>query len=287
MRSGLRHKDYGPIRRKQGAVALAGNAPRPPRGFEVTAERGMPVEIPDALIQALRRARRAAALTGAGISVESGIPTFRDAQSGLWARYDPAELATPEAFCRNPRLVWEWYDSRRSAVAAALPNPGHFALAELERRIPEFTIITQNVDGLHRRAGNTRIHELHGNIQRTKCFEEGLEVLEWEKTGEVPPRCPRCGGRLRPDVVWFGEMLPEDAMNASIRAAEKCDLLLVVGTSSLVYPAASLPYHAMARGAAVAEVNPVETPLTPRVSWFIAGKAGEALPALVRAAWPA
>jgi NAD-dependent deacetylase len=173
------------------------------------------VAFPPDLITRLRAAPRVTVLTGAGISAESGVPTFREAQTGLWEKFRPEELATPEAFQRNPKMVWEWYEWRRQRVRTVAPNPGHLALADLQRRVPEFFLITQNVDGLHQRAGSQRVIELHGNINRTKCFEEDQVVEKWEETGEVPPRCPRCGGKLRPDVVWFGEMLPPEAMAAA------------------------------------------------------------------------
>jgi NAD-dependent deacetylase len=185
-------------------------------------------------------------LTGAGISAESGIPTFRDAQSGLWARYRPEDLATPEAFERDPKLVWEWYAWRRERVKNVAPNPGHLALVELERRTGDFTLITQNVDNLHQRAGSRRIIELHGNITRVKCFERGHAVSEWG--AGTPPRCPQCDGRLRPDVVWFGENLPDGVFEQALAAAEACDVFLSIGTSALVYPAASLPMAALERG---------------------------------------
>src|SRR5215469_12429556 len=157
--------------------------------------------ISGALIQRLTTARSVTVLTGAGVSAESGVPTFRDAQTGLWAKYNPEDLATPRAFRSNPRLVWEWYTWRRTLVAGAKPNPAHFALVELERLVPEFHLITQNVDGLHQQAGSQKVIELHGNITRTKCFDEGTIVSKWAETGEVPPKCPDCGGLLRPDVV--------------------------------------------------------------------------------------
>lgn len=241
------------------------------------------MDIPASLIQVLLRARRVAALTGAGVSAESGVPTFRDAQTGLWAQYDPHELATPEAFQRNPRLVWEWYAWRREKVAGVEPNPGHYALAEMERRFPEFTLITQNVDGLHRRAGSRRMLELHGDITRSKCFACSRPAEAWAKTGEIPPRCPTCGGRLRPDVVWFGEMLPERALAAAMDAAARCDVFLSIGTSSLVYPAAALPEMALGAGAVVVEINPSETPLTPRATHSLRGPSGVVLPALLAA----
>lgn len=238
------------------------------------------------MVNALRGARRVVALTGAGISAESGVPTFRDAQTGLWSRFKPEELATPEAFRKNPKLVWEWYAMRRARLREVEPNAGHFALAEIERRVPGFLIATQNVDGLHQRAGSRRVVELHGNITRTKCFSENAPVAEWSDTGEVPPRCPRCGGFLRPDVVWFNEQLPEDAFAPAAAASRACDLFLSIGTSALVYPAASLPLSAKAGGAMVVEINPESTPLTARADYFLRGPSGRLLPALVRAAWP-
>lgn len=242
--------------------------------------------IPAALPALLRSARQVAVLTGAGISAESGVPTFRDAQTGLWAKYRPEDLATAEAFLRDPRMVWEWYAWRRDLVGKAQPNPGHLALAEMERRIPGFTLITQNVDGLHREAGNRKVLELHGNIRRTKCFDENRVVESWPDTGEAPPRCPECGGFLRPDVVWFGEMLPEAELAAAVESAESCEVFLCVGTSAVVEPAASLPFTALRAGAVVIEVNPTETPLTPRASFSLRGAAGKVLPALLAATWP-
>ncbi len=239
---------------------------------------------PPGLISALSEAERVVALTGSGISAESGVPTFREAQTGLWERYDPQELATPEAFARDPRLVWEWYEWRRGLVAAAEPNPGHEALAKLEERVPAFTLVTQNVDGLHARAGSRAVIELHGNITRSKCSEEGVVVEGYEDDGK-PPSCPRCGAPLRPDVVWFGEMLPAGAMEAASEAARRCDLLLSIGTSSLVYPAAALPYEALEYGATLVEINPDETPLTPHADFALRGRAGEALPELLRLAF--
>ena len=235
------------------------------------------------LIEVLRSARYVVVLTGAGISAESNIPTFREAQTGLWAKYSPEELATPQAFRHNPKLVWEWYVWRRELVSQAKPNPGHLALAELEQRVPKFTLITQNVDGLHQRAGSRNIAELHGNINRTKCFDEGDIIDSWPPTTELPPRCPRCGGYLRPDVVWFGETLPPQALHAAFEAAQQCDLFFSIGTSALVKPAASLPYEALRRGVTVVEINPDETPLTPYVTFALQGPSGQVLPALVQA----
>jgi NAD-dependent deacetylase len=240
-------------------------------------------DIPLGLADALRNAKHIAVLTGAGISAESGIPTFRDAQTGLWAQYDPRDLATPEAFRRNPRLVWEWYDWRRELVARSEPNAGHLALVELERLAPRFTLITQNIDGLHRRAGSQNIVALHGDITRTRCFSEDTIVERWADTGDVPPRCPRCGGMLRPDVVWFGEQLPELALSTAQRAALDCDLFLSIGTSGEVEPAASLPYLARYHGATLVVVNPAVEPAAERGYYALSGPAGTVLPALVRA----
>lgn len=235
--------------------------------------------------EAIASARSIVVLTGAGISAESGIPTFRDAMTGLWSRFRPEDLATPEAFRSDPRTVWEWYAARRERVAEARPNPGHEALARLERRAgaggAAYLLVTQNVDGLHAVAGSERLVELHGNIRRVKCFDRGHRVATWPRDGPVPPACPRCGSALRPDVVWFGEALPQEAIAAALAAARGCDLFLSVGTSGLVEPAASLPLAALERGARVIEVNPVATPLTRRAWIALAGPAGEVLPRLV------
>jgi NAD-dependent deacetylase len=247
---------------------------------------GKSLVFPEWLPRQLRQARHLVVLTGAGISAESGVPTFRDAQTGLWERFRPEELASPEAFRRDPRLVWEWYAWRRERISRASPNAGHFALVELEKRLPSFTLITQNVDGLHQRAGSGLrfpVIELHGNIQRTKCFDEDQVVETWEETGLIPPRCPRCAGWLRPDVVWFGELLPVEALNAALAAATGCDLFLSVGTSGLVEPAASLPFLALSAHVPVVEVNPNSTPLSALATVVLPGPAGEVLPALVKA----
>lgn len=232
------------------------------------------------LIAALRKARFVAALTGAGVSAESGLATFRDAPTGLWARFDPHELATPSAFARNPQLVWDWYAWRRKCVAQARPNAGHAALAELELRAREFVLITQNVDGLHQRAGSRNVVELHGNIARVKCSREGTIVVNWETAANAVPRCANCGALLRPDVVWFEERLPEPALAAAEDAAHRCDVLLVVGTSAEVYPAAALPVLAQRSGAMVVEINPQTTALSATADHVLRGAAGAVLPAL-------
>ncbi len=239
--------------------------------------------VPD-LINALRNAQRVTVLTGAGVSAESGVPTFRDAQTGLWAQYNSEELATPEAFQRNPRLVWEWYAWRRQLVAQAAPNPAHLALAEIERRVPNFTLITQNVDGLHQRAGSVNLIELHGNVGRVICAVERIEVTAWDAS-TLPPLCPHCGAYLRPDVVWFGEQLPGAALVAALEASSACDLFCSIGTSGLVEPAASLPQIALEDGATVAVINLDITTNSYPQCHFINARAGELLPALVEATW--
>lgn len=244
------------------------------------------VEIPPSLIERLRTAEHVAILTGAGTSAESGVPTFREAQSGLWARYDPQELATPQAFRRNPELVWDWYAWRRDLVSGAKPNEGHFALAALERHVPRVSLITQNVDGLHQIAGSSDVIELHGNIRRTKCSSCGIEVVEFDEIGSKPPRCPACDAYLRPDVVWYGENLPEQALARAFRAALDCNIFFSIGTSALVQPAASLPIEALQHGATVVEINPQRTPLSTYVTFRIAGPSGIVLPELLRQTWP-
>lgn len=237
--------------------------------------------IPAELRRKLLAAKSVTVLTGAGVSAESGVPTFRDAQTGLWAKYRPEELATPRAFQRNPRLVWEWYAWRRQLVADARPNPAHRALVAMEEQFSQFQLITQNVDGLHQRAGSRKVIELHGNITRTKCFDEGTIVANWQDTGEVPPRCPHCGGLLRPDVVWFEEAMPEAEMELAVVASTTCDLFLSIGTSAVVYPAAALPAEALRCGATVVEINPQSTPFTARAHFALVGPAGVVLPQLL------
>jgi NAD-dependent deacetylase len=239
--------------------------------------------INEQLIERLLQARSVAVLTGAGVSAESGIPTFRDAQTGLWARYDPGDLATPEAFDRNPRLVWEWYDYRRGLVAAASPNSAHMALAALERRFSDFTLITQNVDGLHERAGSRNMIELHGNITRIICARERTVAERRHETGDIPPRCLACGGLLRPDVVWFGEPLPPEAWEAALAATQRCDVFLSVGTSGIVRPAADLPLRAKRNGAYTAEINLELSLLSDLFDVRLHGPAGWILPAIVAA----
>ncbi|MCF6228361.1 MAG: NAD-dependent deacylase [Planctomycetes bacterium] len=248
----------------------------------------MPIEIPQQLIANFQKTHRVCVLTGAGISAESGIPTFREAQTGLWAKFEATELATPEAFRKNPKLVWDWYQWRRELCRKASPNHGHKSLVNLQRCCPNFTLVTQNVDGLHERAGSTDVIELHGNIMRSKCADTGRllrgEVHELPENGESPPLHPETGGVLRPDVVWFNEQLPAENLRSAVEAAHQCDIFLSIGTSSLVYPAAALPFEALNSGATVVEINPTPTQLSSMATHCLRAPAGVALPALLKAA---
>lgn len=240
-----------------------------------------------ALRQAVDEAERIVALTGAGISAESGVPTFRG-PGGLWRNYSPEKLATPEAFAENPRLVWEWYDWRRSLIRKAEPNAGHRALVELERRKASeaggpsgFTLVTQNVDGLHDRAGSRNVVKLHGDIWWVRCMGCGVEQRNEQVPLEnLPPRCA-CGASLRPGVVWFGEPLPEAAWERAVEASSNAQVFLAVGTSAVVYPAAGLAELAQAAGARLAIVNAEPTPLDAMADWVLPGKSGELLPRLL------
>ncbi|AWN24435.1 NAD-dependent deacylase [Deinococcus irradiatisoli] len=233
--------------------------------------------------RALGDADRVAVLTGAGVSAESGIPTFRDAQSGHWARLRPEDLASPEAYRRDPEMVWEWYAGRYRDVTAAQPNAAHRALAELERRLAGgFLLVTQNVDGLHQRAGSRQIEELHGNLTQARCetCRRRSALLPPEQL-TLPPTCPHCGSRMRPDVVWFGELLPPAALARAEEAFAAAQVALVIGTSSLVQPAASLALLTLEHGGTVIELNPDETPLTPFASLSLRLPASQTLPALL------
>lgn len=230
--------------------------------------------------QWLREASPVAVLTGAGISAESGIPTFRGA-GGLWRQFRAEELATPQAFARDPRLAWEWYDWRRGLIAQAEPNPAHRALAELENRVPRFTLITQNVDGLHDRAGSRNLLKVHGDIWEVRCVVCGRQRRDDRvPLPELPPRC-ECGGIERPGVVWFGEPLPSDVWDCAERAARQAQVFIVAGTSAVVYPAAGLAPLARAAGAKIIEVNLEETPFSEEVDCSLRGRAGELLPQLI------
>jgi NAD-dependent deacetylase len=234
----------------------------------------------DLAVDWLRDCKFLFVLTGAGVSKESGIPTFRDALEGFWSNYNPEELATPQGFKNNPSLVWQWYDSRRQKVKDVEPNPGHFAIAELQKLVPNFFLCTQNVDGLHIRAGSTDVVEIHGSLSRFKCFDREHEALDVPFDLKEPPQC-ECGSLIRPAVVWFNEAMPEKLLKASFVAAGKADVALVVGTSGLVHPAASLPYIAKQAGARIIEVNPNRTELTESADLFLAGPSGVVLPQLV------
>jgi NAD-dependent deacetylase len=236
--------------------------------------------ISERLKSCLATATHVVAFTGAGISAESGVPTFRGAD-GIWNKMRPEELASMDGFLRNPELVWEWYAHRKRIIAEVQPNAGHVALARMERCVPHFTVITQNIDNLHRRAGSRNVHELHGNIERNYCIACGRRYSNDEVLKAVGiPRCAACNGKIRPDVVWFGEALPEDEWEASVRASESASLFLSIGTSAVVYPAASLPVVAKAAGAYLVEINPEPTALTERADEFLQGPAGTILPLL-------
>jgi NAD-dependent deacetylase len=227
----------------------------------------------------LREARSLTVLTGAGVSAASGVPTFRGAD-GLWRRYRPEELATPQAFARDPQLVWEWYAWRRERIASCQPNAAHEVIAGWSRRLPGFTLITQNVDGLHERAGTVRVIRFHGSIWELRCWS-GCGAAPWRDERvplpELPPRCRRCGGLARPGVVWFGEGIDRAVMTQSERAA-RCDLFFVIGTASAVYPAAGLTALASAHGAFTVEINPDATEASERVDLSIRGAAETVLP---------
>ncbi|WP_273809702.1 MULTISPECIES: SIR2 family NAD-dependent protein deacylase [unclassified Pseudomonas] len=241
--------------------------------------------LPPVLLERLRQADEVLVLTGAGVSAESGIATFREALTGLWARFDPAQLATAEAFVEDPVRVWSWYEWRRAQALAAQPNPAHLALAEWGRRHGRLRLVTQNVDDLHERAGSRAVIHLHGSLHAPRCFACARPLAapalpEAEDQRVAPPRCAFCGGLARPGVVWFGEALPEEALASAWTLAERCDLCLVVGTSGLVQPAASLPGVARQQGATVVRVDP-RLAADFNDDWQLLGAAGAILPALL------
>jgi NAD-dependent deacetylase len=251
--------------------------------------------VDEKLIAAARRATRVTVLTGAGVSAESGIPTFRDKQTGLWEKFDVMDLATPEAFERDPSLVWGWYEWRRAIVKKARPNPAHRALAALEEHVPQLTLVTQNVDDLHERAGSQGTIHLHGSLEQPRCVRcetpyahpEGIPDASRGGGRVDPPRCVACGGHVRPGVVWFGEPLPELEWLAAVTAASTCEIFLSIGTSSLVQPAASLIEHARGAGALTVQVNLNPTDCDMLFDVAIQGAAGEELPRLFRSIWGA
>lgn len=235
----------------------------------------------DALRSVLGRAGEVVVFSGAGMSAESGVPTFRG-EDGIWKKFKPEELANFSSFIRNPALVWEWYDHRKKLMSAVEPNAGHRAIAAMEKCFEKVTVVTQNVDNLHRRAGSSIIYELHGNIDRNYCIGCGTFITDIPPIEPgTAPRCTACGGLIRPDVVWFGEDLPEEEWNASVAAARRADLFIAVGTSGVVYPAASIPSLAKRAGAYVVEINTEPTDLTALADETIIGKAGEILPLFV------
>lgn len=234
------------------------------------------------LLQRLATARVVTFFTGAGISAESGVATFR-AKDGLWSKFKPEELANVDAFLANPQMVWEWYQARREVVLNAKPNPGHFGIVEMEELVPQVNVITQNIDGLHRAAGSSNVIELHGNIRKNFCQSclKRYDDEEWLSQQSVPD-CS-CGGKVRPDVVWFGEMLPAEAMEKAEQHAHESNVLFSIGTSAMVYPAAGVPLLALESGAYVVEINPEPTPLTPYVHECIQGASGTVMPKMIQA----
>jgi NAD-dependent deacetylase len=240
--------------------------------------------LPEALLERLQDSDHVVVFTGAGMSAESGIATFRDAQTGLWAKFRPEDLATPQAFSAHPARVWSWYEERREKVRDAEPHAGHFALVELESMVPRLSIVTQNVDALHQRSGSGNVIELHGNIMRSICHLTSRPIDDkWlAKSNDCPPRSPWAqDGLARPDVVWFGESLPAGAMDAAMNAAVMCDFCFSIGTTSLVQPAASLPLLALENGASLVEINPQETPLSLHADYCLRGSASEVMTSIM------
>lgn len=227
-------------------------------------------------VKLLQQVETLAVLTGAGVSAESGIPTFRE-DEGLWKNFRAEELTTPEAFRKDPAFVWEWYGFRQKKVLECKPNPAHYTLAKMEKHYKKFTLITQNVDNLHRKAGSSHLLELHGNILKARCTSCSM-VLDFVLADDPLPQCPQCVSLLRPHIVWFGESLDLNTIDEAFQRAAACDLFITAGTSALVHPAASLPLEAAGHGAALLEINPETTPITPFMTISIRGKAGEVLP---------
>ena len=239
---------------------------------------------------ALGSANHVVVLTGAGVSAESGLPTFRDNLTGLWAQYDPTQLATPDAFRRDPALVWGWYEWRRMMDMQALPNLAHKAIAELAHLVPKLTVITQNVDSLHERAGSSEVIHLHGSLHQPRCFACAKQFFLAEYPDEPaegrklePPRCEKCNGKIRPGVVWFGEKLPKLAVQTAFKAARECDILLSIGTSGMVYPAANIPSTALLSGALVLHINTQTMPETTGNEYNLTGCVTDTLPSLLAA----
>lgn len=244
-------------------------------------------KIPAEVSEAVQKAQHLVVFTGAGVSAESGVHTFRDALTGLWSQFDPMQLATAQAFLREPSLVWGWYEWRRQLLLQAQPNPAHIAIAELAQRVPKLTLITQNVDDLHERAGSTEVVHLHGSIFAPRCFDcarayHFTDAPQMEQEQKIkPPHCEHCQGMIRPGVVWFGEAMPEQSMQMAFAAAESCDCLLSVGTSGMVQPAASIPLVASQHGATVVHINPEPMHVRGTKEFSLVGLAGELLPQLL------
>ena len=238
------------------------------------------LDISEEILRRIRSAKRASVLTGAGISAESGIPTFRGA-GGIWEKYDFTKLATPQGFKENPELVWEWYQLRQREMKKAGPNPAHRTIVDMEKRFQEFAVLTQNIDGMHRRAGSKKVVELHGNIWRMRCPRDGTVIDLESPVEEIPPLC-HCGSMLRPDVVWFGEPLPAEALESASEAASRSEVMFVVGTSAVVYPAAALPSLTKNSGGLVVEINTEKTDLSYYADVSFFGRAGELMPVLWR-----
>ena len=250
--------------------------------------------IPHELISALRAAKRVLVFTGAGVSAESGIPTFRDALTGLWERFDAEDLATPSAFRNDKALVWGWYEWRRMKMLQAHPNPAHIAIAELSRHVPQLTVVTQNVDDLHERAGSADVLHLHGSLHSPRCFDcahpynypPNLPIEPEGGRRLSPPLCEDCGGHIRPGVVWFGESLPAEALNRAFAAATDCDFLFSIGTSGVVHPAARIPLLASQAGAKCVQVNPTAPHVDDKLTWSLREAAGMIMPRLLQLAFP-
>jgi len=241
-------------------------------------ENDVELDIPSVIVKRIRNAKRVSVLTGAGVSAESGVPTFRGA-GGIWGKYDYRKLATHDGFVEDPRLVWEWYQLRQVEIQKAAPNPAHRIISEMENHFPEFSVLTQNIDGMHKRAGNRKIVELHGNIWRMRCERDDLVVDLHSPVREIPPLC-QCGSVLRPDVVWFGEQLLTETVDVASKVARESEVMFVVGTSAIVYPAAALPILAKDSGGLVIEINIEDTDVTSYADLSLFGRAGDILPAL-------
>lgn len=242
------------------------------------------MDLPSEFINRIEQAKQVVILTGAGVSRESGLDTFRDV-GGYWSRYNPYELASPHGFQSNPLLVWQWYQARRDRASQVEPNPGHFAIAGMEKYFSEFYTFTQNVDRLHHRAGSNKVFELHGTIFETHCFNCGLRYSDDFRIGETIdtiPRCRRCNGLIRPSVVWFGENLPYEVLKMAYEKSQSCDIFFTIGTSSEVYPAADLPHQAKSNSAYIVEINPNETSFTHYADLSLREKSGEILPEILK-----